>query len=748
MKYYALFLNNNQYIEKCLTLIKYICNPNSKSLPHITLRPLKNEGLATEYIEEIMPAYLNLIEPGAFNLDMLNESTNYVVFLRCESEELEKIDYKPDYPFSRLHLTLYEGKDYTFATKLYNMLLEIDWNYKLKFSHPQKLVLNTIGRQPEGNSIKNIENLVNDLLPYERVKDFNNNLSNQKYKISYIKSIIEGLNIYIKKSKAKKKGIAKSVYLNQTNSSTENKRQENFVVSPNGEIYYEDKIFINKDKANIYVTPPEYAREMVSCAMEFFYDEQKEIHFGDPTIGNGALYLALLNQNINEDYLIKTATGIDINEDAVRDASTRYQLRGLEVILGDAISTTIKIPPQRNLILANPPYNRHEDISTGYLKVAKECAKLQTGIDIPGDASLYVYHLLIMDKWLKEGGVASWLIPSLFLQTKYGRAIREYLLNNVQLMRLHIYKEQEGQFEKANVSTCIVTFKKCKCDYDYDIEVSYGYSSEKPEMKTKINSQLLKNEKTNWRNIILNGHEGLYQFDENNRITFADLFDIKRGIATGANSYFVLDRGKAVEYEIPEVALKPILPKSRFLESNIIDSDDKGYPLLEQQLVIIDSDMDEEYIKNTFPKFYEYLQLAKIKQNDGKRIIDRTLVKSREPWYKQETRLPPPFLMTYMGRGSKNKQPIYFLWNKSNAIALNTYILLYPKSWLMDMLKRDNSLYDILLSALNYTAENILPNFSRIYAGGLKKIEPGELLRVPIANLPNDIKNSAHKYLF
>ena len=54
--------------------------------------------------------------------------------------------------------------------------------------------------------------------------------------------------------------------------------------------------------------------------------------------------------------------------------------------------------------------------------------------------------MLIMDKWLEKGGVAAWLIPNAFLQTGYGMAVRQYLVNNVQLVRLHIYDEDKILF--------------------------------------------------------------------------------------------------------------------------------------------------------------------------------------------------------------------------------------------------------------------------------------------------------------
>jgi hypothetical protein len=92
-----------------------------------------------------------------------------------------------------------------------------------------------------------------------------------------------------------------------------------------------------------------------------------------------------------------------------------------------------------------------------------------------------------------------------------------------------------------------------------------------------------------------------------------------------------------------------------------------------------------------------------------------------------------------MGRDKKNLPPLYFILNKSKAIALNTYLLLYPRDWLRSLLEENNFLYKNILAALNKSAEKIIAQQTRIYSGGLQKLEPGELRGLPIVDLPNEI---------
>ena len=157
MNYYALFLNTGGFIEKCLALIRYICNPLSKSYPHITIRVYKDEHFGIEEIIQKPIFYVNMIEAGSFNLD--KDEGPYTVYIRFESEELEAIDYKPDFPFSFMHLTLYNGNEYKFAKKLLAILNKISWNVKLSFNEPLFLTTNSIG---EKNTPKEYEELLNN----------------------------------------------------------------------------------------------------------------------------------------------------------------------------------------------------------------------------------------------------------------------------------------------------------------------------------------------------------------------------------------------------------------------------------------------------------------------------------------------------------------------------------------------------------------------------------------------------------
>jgi len=306
------------------------------------------------------------------------------------------------------------------------------------------------------------------------------------------------------------------------------------------------------------------------------------------------------------------------------------------------------------------------------------------------------------------------------MRSIYGSAVRQYLTEKVELLRVHVYGQDIPQFENVHVSPAVVVFRKRQPQAHQKTMLTTGGGLATPEFSETVTLEDLRRSPT-WRVPLATKTEDLKQF------RIGDLFTVRRGIATGANEFFIMTRDRAKALGIPKAALKPLLPKVRALRSDIVETLPDGYPKVSPQLCVISCDLSEGEIRKRYPRLMKYLAVAK---NSG--LLSRRLLKDRNPWYKQEHRSPPPFLCTYMGRGSQGKLPLRFIWNKSQAIATNTYLLLYPRQPLAKIIARRPGERRHIFAALQHSAANGMRDHARVHAGGLFKIEPRELANVRI----------------
>jgi hypothetical protein len=80
-------------------------------------------------------------------------------------------------------------------------------------------------------------------------------------------------------------------------------------------------------------------------------------------------------------------------------------------------------------------------------------------------------------------------------------------------------------------------------------------------------------------------------------------------------------------------------------------------------------------------------------------------------------------------------RPFRFILNHSLATAANVYLLLYPKPHVARALEANPGLKRQVWQALNRCEGSTLLDEGRVYGGGLHKLEPKELARVPADHL-------------
>jgi hypothetical protein len=473
-----------------------------------------------------------------------------------------------------------------------------------------------------------------------------------------------------------------------------------------------------RNRLGQFATPPNLALDIARYALHRWQDRADAASFFDPAIGSGSFYSALRQTFTPK--IIADACGVEVDPPFAAAAQSLWGPSGLRVIPGDF--TTLLPDRQYNLVLTNPPYVRHHHLERDDKERLKALAADRFRLDISGLAGLYAHFLLLCDAWLAPGGLAIWLIPSEFMDVNYGSAVKAYLTERVKLLHIHRYCPSDVQFCDALVTSAIVVFEKTPPPPNHMVRLSFGGPITGPAASEAVSLEALRQARK-WTGLA----KGTAPGDEPSH-TLGDFFAIKRGMATGANAFFILDRQEALRKGIPAEFLRPILPSSRHLPNAVIEAEPDGYPRLGKSLAIIDCDLPEPLIQQRHPEFWKYLESGR-----AQGVHSGYLASRRTPWYSQENREPAPFLCTYMGREKSDGNPFRFFWNKSRATAANVYLLLYPKGELKAALAARPDLYPIVFAHLQALTGEHLIKEGRVYGSGLHKMEPKEL-----ANLPAD----------
>lgn len=497
-----------------------------------------------------------------------------------------------------------------------------------------------------------------------------------------------------------------------------------------------------RNRLGQFATPTGLARELLRFGRDLL-GARRTIHFLDPAIGTGAFYAAL--RAVAPASRIGRCLGFDIDPHYARPARELWRDTSLELCLADftAAEAPHDARKRANLVICNPPYVRHHHLDRTRKKALQAEVEARLGFRPSGLAGLYCHFLWLAHDWMAPGAVAGWLIPGEWMDVNYGTRVKDYLLDHVDLIRIHRFDPADEQFADALVSSVVVWLRN-RPPGDGPVEFTSGGSLIAPGRLVRVTRQTLRGARK-WTRLVAPGRARSARSPQPARPTtsagpgrdgtLGDLFAIKRGIATGANRFFILSRDALDEHRLPWRFVQPILPSPRHVASDEIDGDEHGDPVIAQRRYLLAVDQPRPAIEARYPALWRYLQRG---MDDG--VHQRYLTRHRSPWYAQEHRPPAPIVCTYMGRGARAKsgeerRPFRFIRNRSRATAANVYLMLYARPALDRMIEREPGLMEGIWQALNRVPAAALLGEGRVYGGGLYKLEPRELAHLPLAAL-------------
>lgn len=465
-------------------------------------------------------------------------------------------------------------------------------------------------------------------------------------------------------------------------------------------------------------TPEWVARAMVAYTLQ---GDAPDLY--DPAVGDGAFFEAFLALRRESDK--RTFFGTDIDESLLRGEIFRKPFCRVER------RDFALDPPRRRFdaIVANPPYIRHHRLDARTKAALRELSLRQVGRALDGRAGFHVYFLIRALSLLEDGGRLAFIVPADTCEGVFARPLWNWITSRYRLDAVVAFDPDATPFPGVDTNAVILMIRnatpaerfawiRCREPESPDLArfVQRGFTSEPPAALERTERELAEGVAT-----------GLSRPPATVRTRFrlGDFATARRGIASGANSFFWLTREQAEAEGIPMEMLRPVVGRTRDVPGDVLDSDDlirleaAGRPTL-----LFCS--EGQALDDLPPRVRDY-----IRRGEQEGLNRRALLRTRRPWYRMERRSPPPLLFAYLGRRNSR-----FVRNRAGVVPLTCFLCVYPHPHVADSV-------DNLWRVLNdpETIQN-LRLVGKSYGGGAIKVEPRNLERLPIPDdLVTDLTN-------
>ena len=461
-------------------------------------------------------------------------------------------------------------------------------------------------------------------------------------------------------------------------------------------------------------TPPWIADAMVAYVLMGGTDT-----IFDPAVGAGAFFRGAKALAAKSNRRIRLS-GSELDPDTLRQARshglTTDDLRHVE------LADFVLQPPRGRLqaIVANPPYIRHHRLSGAVKAQLRALGTQLVGRPLDGRAGLHVYFLLRALQLLSPNGRLAFIVPADTCEGVFAPLLWGWIASNYRLDAVITFAPEASPFPGVDTNPVIILLRNVPpADSFHWVTCMMPGTGDlqewiRSDFKTKPGNDLAVYRRDLHEGVatgltrapVLVPHDGP---------TLADFAAVQRGIATGANDFFFLTRGQVAAFHLPEEFLVPAIGRTRDVPGDTVTAallrelDSQGRPTL---LFCPDGRPLHEFP----PPVRAYMQTGA-----DRGLSKKTLLATRNPWYKMERRTPPPFLFSYLGRRNTR-----FIRNLAGVVPLTCLLCVYPH-------RTDQPSVDALWQVLSHrdTVAN-LALVGKSYGGGAIKVEPRALERLPI----------------
>ena len=355
-------------------------------------------------------------------------------------------------------------------------------------------------------------------------------------------------------------------------------------------------------------------------------------------------------------------------------------------------------------IVCNPPYMRFQKFlnrDAVFAAFAKNA-----GLKLSGYTNTASAFLLKSLSELDGKGRLAYIMPLEFLNTGYGKLVKAKLLEGGHLAAIIKLDCEKELFPDAITSVGIVLYDAAAHYQAVDfysvntIDALPTLFESKPVAQVPL-AELSPGSKWLQHCTVSDG-----PLDTGSLIRLDNYGRFTRGIATGANKFFVLNRSAAKAAQLDSAEYLPCLTRSAQVKQAVFSSADYECLLRDDAPVLLFS-----VGANHSPAAERYIKIG-----EASGYHKRFLTKNRTPWYKTEVRSPAPILMGVFSRGGYK-----VIRNRSGAINLSCFHGFNPN------LSGQRYLDHLFLYFESLPGRKVMELSARKYGDALDKFEPNDL---------------------
>lgn len=290
--------------------------------------------------------------------------------------------------------------------------------------------------------------------------------------------------------------------------------------------------------------------KLIEYMVNYVSKRMKPCSILEPSAGDGRFVSPLLKFNV-------PITLVEFESDKADSLNTQFGKR-CSVWEGDFLKYSLEHDAKYDLIIGNPPYITKKTLPDD------QCARSlkliqQFNLNSTLFQNVWVSFILASLKLLSPTGSIFFVLPFEFLQVQYAEKLRIFLEDKFNTIEITTFENRV--FTDIEQDVCLVYLANETAAKPF---IRYTTLKSEADTTTTFSSVIMRNKPLKkWSNCILNDEET----EALHRIALSypkigSVGDIAPGIVTGANSFFILPKGKIEQFDLPTNSSLPVLMKS------------------------------------------------------------------------------------------------------------------------------------------------------------------------------------------